>query len=183
MSTQTTERGRILNGWRIAGWGSLLALLLLPAVAMQLGEEVNWTGSDFVFAAVLLLFLGGAVEFAAYGTRRMPLRVAIVIAALTAFLTIWANGAVGIIGDEGEPLNSGFHFLVLAGVLAGAIARLRAKSMQAVTAVLAVSQLVMGAIATQAMPGHGVEWGVLAFFAMLWAAASWFFHLADRMAA
>lgn len=60
---------RSLNGWRIAGWGSLVALLVLPALAMQLTSEVNWTASDFVFAAVLLGFVGAVVELAARFAR------------------------------------------------------------------------------------------------------------------
>lgn len=49
----------LVNGWRIAGWGSLLALLMLPALAMQITDEV--TAGDFVFAAILLGFVGTMV--------------------------------------------------------------------------------------------------------------------------
>ena len=180
--TDTAHSTRLLNAWRIAGWGALAALLMLPAIAMNFTEEVDWTGSDFVFASILLLFLGASVEFAVHGARRAPARIAIVIAGFAAFFTFWSNGAVGIIGAEGEPLNNGFYFLVLAGVAAALFTRLRAKRMQVVTAVLAVSQLVMGVIALQVMPGHGVEWGVLAFFAILWGVSSFFFQRAARMA-
>ncbi|WP_271079470.1 hypothetical protein [Aurantiacibacter sp. MUD61] len=174
---------KFLNGWRIAGWGSLLALLMLPAIAMQFTTEVGWTGSDFVFAAVLLSFLGGAVEFAVHGARRTPARVAIVVTALAVFLTLWANGAVGIIGDEGEPVNFGFTVLALGAVAAAAVTRLRVRPMQVVTAVIAVSQIVMGFVGMLTMPGHAVEWGVLAVFALIWGGASWFFDRAARMAA
>lgn len=30
------------NPWRIVGWGTAAALLLLPLVAMQFTSEVNW---------------------------------------------------------------------------------------------------------------------------------------------
>ena len=170
-----------LNGWRIAGWGALLALFLLPLIAMQFTAEVNWTGSDFVFAALLLGFLGGAVEFAVYGARSVPARLGLAIAALAAFLTLWSNAAVGIIGAEDESLNIGFPLMVAGGLVAGLATRFRPRAMQAITAVLAVAQIVMGVVATQAMPGHGVEWGVLGFFALLWGGASLAFRRAARV--
>ena len=169
-----------LNGWRIAGWGSLLAVLLIPFVAMQITNEVDWTLIDFVFAAILLIFLGGAVELALNGARSTFARLGLALAGVTAFLTLWSNAAVGIIGAESEPLNTGFFILVLGGIVASALARFRPRAMHVVTAVLSVSQIVMGLVATQVLPGYGVEWGVLAFFAILWGAASWSFRRAAR---
>lgn len=86
----------LLNGWRIAGWGSLAALLAIPAIAMQFSAEVNWGPGDFLVAAVLLGFLGMAVE----GAMRMHgsafMRAAVIGLAVLAFLAIWAELAVGI---------------------------------------------------------------------------------------
>ena len=45
--------------WRIIGWGGAVALLAAPFIAMRFTTEVNWTASDFVFAAVLLGVIGG----------------------------------------------------------------------------------------------------------------------------
>ena len=81
--TEVHTRGRTLfNGWRLAGWGALAALLCLPAVAMQLTGEVDWTASDFVFAAVLLTALGTGVEVALRVGRSARHKVAIALAAL-----------------------------------------------------------------------------------------------------
>ena len=97
----TTTHAKLLNGWRIAGWGSLAALLLLPAIAMQVDAPgVLWTASDFVFAAVLLGFLGGVVELAVRLARGGQERAGYLIAGFTAFFTMWSNAAVGIIGDD-----------------------------------------------------------------------------------
>ena len=59
MSTHDFAQGFVsrLAGWRIAGWSAAAALLALPAIAMQLGAEVDWTVSDFVVAAAILLSL------------------------------------------------------------------------------------------------------------------------------
>jgi nitrate/nitrite transporter NarK len=42
---------------------TVVFLLLIPLVAMQFTNEVNWTLSDFVVAAVLLLGTGLVCEF------------------------------------------------------------------------------------------------------------------------
>ncbi len=42
---------------------TVVFLLLIPLVAMQFTNEVNWTLSDFVVAAVLLLGTGLIFEF------------------------------------------------------------------------------------------------------------------------
>src|SRR3569623_2014811 len=47
------ETRSVLNPWRLAGWGAVAALLLLPAVAMQFPRDVAWTANDFAFGAVL----------------------------------------------------------------------------------------------------------------------------------
>ena len=96
----SSTRPSFLNGWRIAGWGSLLAILLLPAFAMKFTAEVNWTASDFVFAAMLLGFLGTVVELAVRLARPGGQRIGYVVADMTTFLTLWSNAAVGIIGDD-----------------------------------------------------------------------------------
>ena len=36
--------------WRVALWGTVAALLTLPAVAMQFTHEVQWGPGDFLFA-------------------------------------------------------------------------------------------------------------------------------------
>lgn len=90
----------VLNGWRVAGWGSLLALFLLPPLFMRLAGKGGWSVHDFVFAAILLLSVGVAVELAAHRARPGARRFGYMLAAITAFLTCWSNGAVGIIGDD-----------------------------------------------------------------------------------
>ena len=44
--------------WRIAGWGAATVFILLPAVAMQVTDEVNWTLADFVLAGALVAGVG-----------------------------------------------------------------------------------------------------------------------------
>ena len=55
---------RRTSGWRIAGWGGALLLLILPFVAMQFTREVNWTAGDFIFAALMFGTAGCTIELA-----------------------------------------------------------------------------------------------------------------------
>lgn len=164
-----------LNGWRIAGWGSLLSVLLLPALVMQLTSEMNWTASDFAFAALLLGFVGAVAELAVRFARPGAARVGYILAGLTAFFTFWINAAVGIIGDE-DAVNVFFFLMVVAALFAGLILRFRSRAMQWIAGLLAIGQYAVGVAALSMMPGHAVEWALLTFFALLWCAAAWCFH-------
>lgn len=178
MTVETRSSHSLLNGWRIAGWGSALALLLLPAVAMQFTAEVNWTPADFLAAALMLLFLGGAIELAMRTARTLQARAGVMIAGLAAFLTFWINGAVGFIGSEDEMLNLGFYWLVLAALLATLFAWLRPSRMRWIMGAMALAQPLMGVLALRMMPGHAVEWGVLLFFAAIWLSSAACFNRA-----
>lgn len=165
----------LFNGWRIAGWGSLLALLVLPALAMQLTPEVDWSFGDFIFAAILLGFLGAVVELAVRFGRPGVVRQGYMLAGLTAFLTVWSNAAVGIIGDDNS-VNSSFFTMVAVALVAGMIFQFRPAFMRLMSVTLAVGQYAVGFAALWLMPGHAVEWGVLTFFALLWLAVAWCFY-------
>lgn len=160
------------NGWRIAGWGSLLALLLLPALAMQLSPEVNWTAGDFVFAALLLGFIGTVFELAARFAQAGAQRIGYILAGIAAFLTVWSNAAVGIIGDD-DAVNALFFLMIVIGIVLAAACRFQSRAMRWIAVSLAAGQYAAGVAALRLMPGHAVEWGVLTFFALLWLAVAW----------
>lgn len=81
---------------RLALWGAIAALLLLPALAMQFTREVAWGPGDFIVAAGLLGLTGIGIEYAA----RMPgsglKRLAVAGAVVALLLVVWAELAVGI---------------------------------------------------------------------------------------
>ncbi|UVI39380.1 hypothetical protein [Qipengyuania spongiae] len=172
-------RATMGNGWRIAGWGVLFALLCLPAIAMRFTGEVDWTASDFVFAAVLLSALGIGAEIAVRVGRNAPHCAGIAIGALGSFLTVWINAAVGMLGSENEATNLAFIALVGIAVAASFTVWFRPGPMRLIAAALAVWQFGVGiAAGVWTMPGHAVEWGVLAFFAAIWSASAACFHVA-----
>ena len=89
----------ITKNKRLTGIVLTVALLLLiPLVAMQFTEEVNWTLSDFVIMGVLLLGTGLLCELVLRKVNKIKYRIAICGALLAALLLIWIELAVGIFG-------------------------------------------------------------------------------------
>jgi hypothetical protein len=84
--------------WHMAIWAAIAVVLLLPLVAMQLTDEVNWTVFDFAAAAILLGGAGVVYELAARRTPSPRRRAVIGAALVAAVLLLWAQGAVGIFG-------------------------------------------------------------------------------------
>lgn len=138
---------RAVSPWRALLWGAILALLILPALAMRVTSEVDWTASDFVFAAVLMGSVGLGVELTMRASGDWAYRAAMFIAIALAFLTVWANGAVGIIGNEDNPLNLLYFVPLLIGGLAAVRWWFRATAMRWIAAAVAVSQFAIAGIA------------------------------------
>jgi hypothetical protein len=115
--------------WRPIGWSAAVALLALPFVAMQFTGEVNWTSTDFLAFAVMLLMVAIPLELVGRTNRSWAYRGGAALALLGMFLTIWANLAVGIVGSERNPANIGFFVALLVGVAGACAARGRAQGM------------------------------------------------------
>ena len=111
------------NLWRIIGWGTATALVFAPAVAMQFTSEVNWTPSDFGFAAILFGALGLGIELAVRMTPDRFYRAGAFFALLSAFMVFWANGAVGMIGNEDNPINLLFIGVILIALVGAIMSR------------------------------------------------------------
>lgn len=77
---------------------ALLALLLIPLIAMQYTNEVTWTLIDFVVAAALLIGAFLAIYLTVVKINRKFHRITLTIVILTMFFLVWAELAVGIIG-------------------------------------------------------------------------------------
>ena len=73
-------------------------ILLIPLIAMQFTDDVNWTLSDFFIAGALLLGIGLMCELALRKINNTKYRITICVALLVVLLLIWAELAVGIFG-------------------------------------------------------------------------------------
>jgi hypothetical protein len=180
------DRGRGFGVLRILLWGAAAALLALPAVAMRFTDEVNWTASDFVFAAVMFGGTGLLLELTVRSSPNWFYRGGVAVALAATFLLIWVNGAVGIIGDEDNPQN-GIYLAEILIALAGALlARFRAQGMALAMAAAGLAQAAIGLYVLVAGLGAGEPpgpFGVLminGFFAGLWLLSAGLFWNAAR---
>jgi hypothetical protein len=171
--------GERWRGWRIAMWGIAAGLLLLPAIAMRFTPDVNWSASDFVVMGAMLGTACIACEAAARVSGNGSYRLAAAIAVGMAFVTVWANLAVGMIGDEGNPLNLLFGG-VLAIALVGAImAGFEAPGMARTMVVTGIAQALAGAAGLPSDP-RGAVFSMA--FALPWLLSAWLFRKAAREA-
>ena len=73
-------------------------LLLIPIIAMQFTNEVNWNLVDFIVAGALLFGTGLMCELALRKINKIKYRIAICVTLLVVLLLIWAELGVGILG-------------------------------------------------------------------------------------
>ncbi len=76
----------------------MLALSLIPLVAMQFTTEVKWELNDFIIAATLLLGSGLLAEIILRKVISPKRRMGFLIGLIVVVLLIWAELAVGIFG-------------------------------------------------------------------------------------
>ena len=165
-----TIGGRCGIPWRIVGWGTAALLLLLPLAA-----NAPWTGSDFIVAAVLLGSVGLAFELIVRKSSNLAYRFAAGCAVVAAFLTVWVNGAVGMIGSEGNPYNLLFGGVLLIALIGSIVARFQAAGMARAMIAAAVAQAVIGALGLSTdMLGGALSMA----FAGLWLLAAALFRYA-----
>ena len=89
----------IMQNKRLTGIMLTAALLLsIPFFAMQITNEVQWSGFDFAIAGVLLFGTGLIIELVLRKVRKLEYRVAICLAVLAVLFLIWAELAVGVFG-------------------------------------------------------------------------------------
>ena len=169
-------RGQRGNRWRMAIWGTAAFLLLLPAVAMQFTSEVNWTAGDFIFIGAMLLIGCGAYELVARMTSNVSYRTAVGIAIVTAFLTVWVNGAVGMLGSEDNPDNLLFGGVLAVGLVGAIIAGFRAQGMALAMDATALAQAAMTAYAL--VGGYAEVVFHVGFFIFPWLASAQLFRKA-----
>lgn len=145
--TANPKAGRRFNIWRIIGWGGAVALILTPLVAMQFTTEVNWDETDFIFAAVIFGIVGGLIELAVRKSANWYFRFGSMFAVLGGFMVIWSNLAVGMIGNEDNPVNLWFGAVLMIAIAGGVLSRFRPHIMSAVMFAAGTLQVAIGTFA------------------------------------
>ena len=73
-------------------------LLIIPLIAMQLTDEVEWSLFDFIIMGTLLLITGLMGEIIFKKVKKYKHRVILYVVVAITFFLIWAELAVGIFG-------------------------------------------------------------------------------------
>ena len=187
MAERTEEGGARRGGrWRIAVWGAAAFLLLVPLVAMEFTDEVNWDETDFAVFGAMLAMACGTYELAARMTGNRAYRAAAGVAIGAAFILVWMNLAVGIIGTEDNPANLMYGGVLAIGIIGAVIARFQPDGMARALVATALVQALVCAIALIAglgSTGPTWPWNILmltGFFAALWLTSAWLFRKATR---
>jgi hypothetical protein len=133
--------------------------------------DMNWTAFDFIFAFVLLGSVVLIFTLVMRKTDNTAFRSATGVALAAAFMLVWANGAVGIIGDENNDANMMYSGVLLVAIIGAIIARFRPQGLARAMYATAIAQVLVPVIALIAGLGPVASWDVLvltAFFGVLW---------------
>ncbi len=78
--------------------GIVIALLLIPFIAMQFTSEVNWSLFDFVVAGILLFGTGFLIDMVIRKAKNVQNRYLLIVIILLLLFMVWAELAVGVFG-------------------------------------------------------------------------------------
>jgi hypothetical protein len=171
-----------LKNRRIIPWIGASLLLMVPLVAMQLTDEVQWTIGDFLFAGILIFGSLGAFELVARSSSNPVYRTGVGLAVLGAFLMTWINAAVGITDSDADAL---YLAVVALGVVGAFVAQFRPMGMAYTMVITALAVTAVGLIALVSgiVPEHNSVLKVLSitgFFAVFFIGSALLFRKAAR---
>jgi hypothetical protein len=157
------------------------AVLLLPLLAMQFTDDVNWGLFDFAAAGALMFGAALAYELVARKGGTLAYRAATGIAVMTALVLVWINLAVGIIGSEDNPANLMYLGVLAVGAIGAGVARLRPRGMARALFGTAVVQALVPLIAmvvwkSDMTPSVGGIVALNTLFAMLFVGSALLFR-------
>lgn len=147
---------------------------------------MNWDIFDFLIFGAMVLGVVVIYRLAARHAANRVYRIAIGVTLATAFILSWANGAVGIIGDEGNDANLMYIGVLAVGALGAAMVRFQPAGMARALYATAFAQVAVAVIALIAGLGSAAPaWPndillLTAFFVALWLLSAWLFRAAAR---
>ncbi len=160
-------------------------ILLLIFLSMKISDEMNWSLFDFVFAGAIIFGTGLTYQLVTRRAGNMAYRFAVGVALAAAFILVWTNLAVGVIGSEDNPANLMYGGVLAIGFIGAIIAELRPQGMARVMFAMALAQAVVAVIAL--ILGLGSPWSepgeivfVNGFFVTLFVGSALMFRSAAR---
>jgi hypothetical protein len=151
LSTALKERSTMFarNAYRPVVGVALgtVAILMIPFVGMQLSNDWNWSLFDFIVMGALIFGTGLAYVLITRKGGTMAYRFAVGMALMGAFLLVWLNLAVGLIGSEDNPANLLYFWVLAIGFIGAIIAELRPQGMARALFATALAQALVPVIA------------------------------------
>lgn len=172
---------------------TILRIILLPLIPLSVPlaamlfkvDGWAWGVADFMVMWALMAGAGFAYASITRKTVHLTYRIATGLALLAAFMLVWVNGAVGIIGSEENPANLLYGGVLLVGLIGAILARFRAHGMARALFAMALAQLLVPVIALiirkhDFAPGVLPVFGLNACLALLFVGAALLFRHAAR---
>jgi hypothetical protein len=151
LSTALKERSTLLarNAYRpvVAIALATVAILMIPFVGMQMSNDWNWSLFEFIVMGALIFGTGLAYVLIARKGGTTAYRFAVGLALAAAFLLVWINLAVGVIGSEDNPANLMYFGVLAIGFIGAIITELRPHGMARVLFAMALAQALVPVIA------------------------------------
>ena len=147
---------------------------------------MGWDVLDFAVFGALLAGVGVIYALVARTRSSTAYRAAAGIALAGAFILVWINGAVGIIGNENNDANMMFFGVLAVGFVGALVARFQPQGMARALLATALAQVLVAAVALIGGLGStGPIWPrdiliLTAFFTALWLLSAWLFRNAGR---
>jgi hypothetical protein len=135
-------------------------------MAMQFADEVNWGLADFVLAGALVGGVGLTYELVARRSGNGAYRAAVGVALAGAFILVWTNLAVGILGSEDNPASLMYYGVLAVGIVGAIAGRFWSIGMARALLATAVAQLLVAVIALIA--GSGFTGSMTLYFVAFW---------------
>ena len=177
MGGTTEKEARLTRLLRLVVWGGAVFAWCVPLAAKLLVEGMLWTTFDFIVWGAMLLVAAGACEVGLRLSGRLAYRAGVLVAVGTSFLITWSNLAVGIIGDENNPLNQIFFGVIAIALVGAFVARFRARGMALAMVVTAAVQF---GTAFVALAYEHIVFAIVGVFALGWLLSAWLFREAAR---
>jgi hypothetical protein len=117
-------------------------ILLIPLLAAP-----AWSLADFVIAGALIFGTGLTYVLAARKAGNIAYRSAVGVALAAAFILVWVNLAVGVIGTSGDPANLMYIGVLAVGIIGAIIARFQPHGMARALFATALAQMLVAVIA------------------------------------
>jgi hypothetical protein len=155
-------------------------ILLIPLLAAP-----AWSLADFVIVGALLVGTGLTYVLVARKAGNIAYRFAAGVALAAAFILVWLNLAVGVIGTEDDLANVMYIGVLAVGIIGAIIARFQPPGMPRALLATALAQALVAVIALIFGLGSSLSppveiLALNGFFVSLFVGSAWLFRNAAR---